>query len=226
MTIINHSHRFVFVHVPKAAGTSVTGHLSELTNYCDLEIGGTAFGEKVQGAYARRFGITKHSTARDLRAVMGHVTWAKYFKFAVVRNPFERCVSSFHFLRKWMGAGEFGEHLRRFETFEEYVLSDLWGKSLGPDNILRPQMHWLRAGPTSTSLLVDYVCRVETLAVDLKHVYQAIGLRADRENSLIPHLNKSKADIAVTWNEAIKDRIIERYMEDFEVLNYSEMPSE
>ena len=61
MTIINNSYKFIFGHIPKAAGTTITNQLSAYTNYCDLEIGGTCFGEKIQPAYKKRFNISKHS---------------------------------------------------------------------------------------------------------------------------------------------------------------------
>lgn len=39
--IVNHTHKFIFVHVPKSAGTSVTQMFSEYSSYRDLEVGGT-----------------------------------------------------------------------------------------------------------------------------------------------------------------------------------------
>jgi len=84
MAIINHSFNFVFVHVPKAAGTSVTSILSKYTNYCDLEIGATEFGEYIQPAYKKRFGLAKHSPARDIRNLVGAVAWSKFFTFSFV----------------------------------------------------------------------------------------------------------------------------------------------
>ncbi|HAS51979.1 MAG TPA: hypothetical protein DCS21_09670, partial [Gammaproteobacteria bacterium] len=30
---------------------------------------------------------------------MGIVDWSRYFTFAFVRNPFTRCLSTYHFLR-------------------------------------------------------------------------------------------------------------------------------
>ena len=47
MAIINQSKKFIFVHVPKAAGTSVTSAFSKYTSYQDLEIGGAKFGESI-----------------------------------------------------------------------------------------------------------------------------------------------------------------------------------
>ena len=69
--IVNHSHKFIFVHVPKAAGTSVSELFSKFSAYSDLEVGGTELGEALQNAYKCRFGLTKHSTAEEIRAVVG-----------------------------------------------------------------------------------------------------------------------------------------------------------
>ena len=73
--IVNHSHKFIFVHVPKAAGTSVSELFSKFSAYSDLEVGGTELGVALQKAYKRRFGLSKHSTAEVIRAIVGEETW-------------------------------------------------------------------------------------------------------------------------------------------------------
>jgi hypothetical protein len=224
MAIINNSFKFIFVHIPKTAGTSVTSVLSRYTNYCDLEIGGTEFGERIQPAYQRRFGVAKHSTANALRNLVGPVTWSKYFSFAFVRNPFSRCLSTFHFLRKWEGAGEeFAKKMRSFSSFEEYVLSDLWEESNGPDDIFRPQVHWLRARPKAQELLVDSVGFVEKIEEDLARIVNVIDPgRGQLRVSAVPKLNRSgAAPTADIHDDRVLEKIVTHYRDDFDAFAYS-----
>ncbi len=101
MTLINHTYRFVFVHVPKNAGTSVTRYLSQLSTYRDLEIGATRLGEEMAPAYRERFGLHKHSTLAEIRDVMGPEIMSGYRTIAVVRDPEDRVRSVFRFLSTW-----------------------------------------------------------------------------------------------------------------------------
>lgn len=228
MTIINHTYRFIFVHVPKAGGTSVTSALSALTNYCDQEVGGTAFGEKVQSAYRDRFGLAKHSTSAEIRNLVGAVTWGRYFTFGFVRNPFARALSTYHFLRKWEGQNtKFLEQMRAFESFEEYVLSDIWDQGHGPDQIFRPQAYWLRALHGDRTF-VSYIGRLETIAESLIGIFEIIDAPKHIVNALtIPHKNRSSdstSDFICEDNRVI-EKIVTRYEVDFQSFNYSTDPS-
>lgn len=229
MSIINNSYKFIFVHVPKAAGTSVTNALSVLTNYCDLEIGGTHFGERVQGAYRERFGLAKHSTATEIRNVVGTVLWSRYVTFSFVRNPFTRCLSTYHFLRKWEGGNpELRQQIQSFETFDDYVLSKVWDESNGPDQIFRPQAHWLRSPAGANSLLVNYLGKLETLESDLQTVLHMIDApKKVIENLKLLHLNKSQEKVElISKNTRVVEKIIKRYAIDFELFKYTTNPEQ
>jgi len=67
MSIINNKYKFIFVHVPKNGGTSITNFLSSYSTALDIEIGGTQIGELLQTSYIERYGISKHSTSLNLK---------------------------------------------------------------------------------------------------------------------------------------------------------------
>jgi hypothetical protein len=224
MAIINNSHQFIFIHVPKAAGTSLTNALRPYTNYCDLEIGGTEFGEQIQPAYRRRFGLAKHSTAMDIRHIVGTIKWSQMYSFSFVRNPFSRCLSTYYFLRKWQGLNaDFAKKIKSFNSFDEYVLSDIWQESNGPDEIFRPQIHWLRAKPNNNQLLVDFVGHIETIETDFAIVLNSIGIAANKQKTLVlPQLNRSQqSSLSDIKNPLVIDKIINKYRIDFETFDYS-----
>lgn len=225
MCIINHTHKFVFVHVPKAAGTSVSSWLSQYSTYRDLEIGGTQFGERIQGAYARRFGLRKHSSAQFIRSIAGDEVWTRYFSFAFVRNPFSRAVSIYQFLCSWTGAGEYGDAVRRFDSFEHWLLSDEWLSSNGPDGILKPQKAWICGADDSDRSLVDYLGRMESIETDIAQIALRIGLPVTNlPFSATPRMNASDGRKKVRWNEAMAERVVTRYRADFERFEYPTIP--
>jgi hypothetical protein len=218
MAIINSSKKFVFVHVPKAAGTSVTNALSKYTTYQDLEIGGTHFGEQIQPAYKKRFGIGKHTPASGIREVIGQGAWDSMFKFSIVRNPYERVISTYKFLNKWEGTPEeFKKQLAKFNDINDYILSDMWEERDGPDFIFKPQTFWLTDINDRSKLIVDFVGKLEALDEDLARIVSKIeGSKAEMVTA--PQLNKTEGDFKLS-SEAI-EKINRVYARDFNFFDY------
>ncbi len=97
--LISTSHKFIFVHVPKSAGSSVTAVLQpyclpknrtlwrRLSSFLPLR-------ENVRKVYFRQ-----HDTAAKIRAKLGPEVFDEFTSFAIVRNPFDHAVSLFEFLK-------------------------------------------------------------------------------------------------------------------------------
>ena len=100
IVIVCNRHRFIFVHLHKTGGTSVTRALDPLLGWNDVICGATQFGNAVDRAYRQRFGLHKHCHARDIRAVVGEEIWREYFTFAFARNPYSRAVSLYTYIHR------------------------------------------------------------------------------------------------------------------------------
>ena len=221
MAIINNTFKFVFIHVPKAAGTSVTSELAKYTNYCDLEIGGTAFGENVQPFYRNKFGLYKHIPASELKNILGQKDWSRYFKFSVVRHPADRLLSTFNFLKQWDGTpADLKSKLESFPGFDEFVRSQVWKNRPGPDNIFYPQTHWLC---DKGGLLVDFVGKLETLNQSLREIIDLAGL-PKTTNTELKQLNASSGEKRFdNISVASKKLINEFYNSDFTTFDYEKL---
>jgi len=222
MAIINTTFGFVFVHVPKSAGTSVTSVLSGLCTILDIEIGGSSFGEAVQSAYLRRHGISKHSSARELRTVLGEQLWLKYVSFGVVRHPLDRLASAYRFLRQWNSPQNrlLGQMIA-FQSFADFVASDVWIEAEGPDRIFRPQAFWL-ADAHKDEILVDRVLHTETLNTDLQRLLLDLGIPRAKVPIDVPQLNSTrKTDQPVQLSGDLLERVRTRYARDLRMFGYS-----
>ena len=190
MTIINNTHQFIYLHVPRTAGTSITTLFSSLTTIFDLEIGATDFGEKIQDAYHERFQISKHSALTEIYNAIGDQVFKNYFKFSFVRNPFDRIFSTYNFLRSWDSPDKnFNNLMQSFNSFSEFIFSDCLAKTFVPDNMFYPQSHWLCSNTDDVGL--DFIGRVEDLSADIANILNIIDVESLVDKTKLQILNES-----------------------------------
>ena len=214
--ILNHQHRFIFVHVPKAAGTTISRALAPLTTFRDIEIGGTKYGEAIQERFAARFDLRKHSTAAAIQAKCpGHV-WRRFFVFAYVRDPYSRAYSVYRFLQRWKEGPHNAEVAG--QSFEEFLRSDAVAE--GEIEIAKPQVHWLcKDGEMLAG--IDFVGRVERFSEDFGFIQSVIHRRpthwtGDRHDNA----SAKAGEWQTHMTPRAQARVEELYAEDFRVWDY------
>ena len=218
MCIINNTYGFVFVHIPKCGGTSLTFALSHLNYYRDLEIGSTTYGEELNKIFGKRYGIWKHSQAREIRNILGQVTWSKYYTFSIVRNPYARTMSTYAYLKHHDDAYTF---MKKFASFSEFLRSDEWASS-GPDRMFEPQVAWF-VDAHKTNIVTD-IFHLEDIQDNLQSIGERLGLAPHQVSKLeFPHRNKIRK--APHGHDGIRDEdldlIYRRYKVDFDTFGYS-----
>jgi len=85
--IIDHKHKFVFCHIPRTGGSSFSEYIR---NYCTARKNlGKENGEFIEVSHTPLWNIKKlYFRDPDHK-------WEEYFKFAIIRNPYDRLVSLF-----------------------------------------------------------------------------------------------------------------------------------
>jgi hypothetical protein len=100
--IISRGRGYVFVHAPKTGGTALALALEARAMKDDILIGDTP---KARQRKRRLPGVTtrgrlwKHSTLADVDGLITADEAAELFVFTIVRNPWDRVVSYYHWLR-------------------------------------------------------------------------------------------------------------------------------
>src|SRR6266446_313500 len=175
--LISHKKRFIYLKTIKTAGTSIEIYFERecvdpsmydgprhLIDETCSEWGVVGYrGESLTGKQ-----WFNHMPARAIRDILSRKAWDSYFKFCVVRNPFDKVVSYWWMTldepkRKFLTAVEFGK-IR--SEFKQWVMSD--------DNF---PIEKDRATYTIDGrVCVDYVLRYESLLADLKAVCGMIGV--------------------------------------------------
>lgn len=175
--LISNRHRFVFVHVYKNAGTSITAALKPfalnrwqwgLHRVCSLA--------RLPFPYPDPQPLPTHASAAEIASALGRETFNAYFRFAFVRNPWDWQVSLYEYMLRSRTHPQ--HHLiRGLGSFEAYIQ---WRCS----HEVRCQKDFLYS--RKGERLVDYVGRFESLDADFRAICARIGIRAS-----LPRLNVS-----------------------------------
>lgn len=182
----------IFIHVPKVAGTSIAQ---------------TLFG---QGS--------RHVPYYEYKVANGW-KFRRYFKFAFVRNPWDRLVSAFFFLRKG-GLSEPDRlwsmnNLAAFDDFESFVMGWLSRESVQAWVHFKPQHYWIC--DREQTVMVDFVGRYESIGSDFKLVADRLGCSRS-----LPLVNQSNhRHYSAYYSPEMRRKVAAVYREDVETFKYS-----
>ena len=130
--IISPGRTFIFVHIPKTGGTSMALALEARAHRDDILIGDTPKAIKRKRrltALKPRGRLWKHSTLADIDGIVSPEDLDGLFVFTMVRNPWDRMVSYYHWLRH-QRFDHPAVRLAKARSFDAFVLHPETGASL------------------------------------------------------------------------------------------------
>lgn len=101
--IISSGRRYIFVHVPKTGGTALSLALEDKAMADDILIGDTPKAVKRRARIKKLKSngrLWKHSRLADIEGLVSPESFKDYFIFTIVRNPWDRSVSYYHWLQR------------------------------------------------------------------------------------------------------------------------------
>jgi hypothetical protein len=184
----------IFIHTPKCAGVSVAQAL---------------YGNLAGG----------HTTLNEYIRIFEPKNILSYFKFSIVRNPWDRLVSAYFFL-KGGGWGTldnelFTRELSGFKDFNDFVQRWLCKENaMISHQVFKPQNHFILDKYEIVEL--DYIGRFE----DLENSFKAITKSLKIESSLV-FANQSKHNVYRDYYNEKSKRIVSKvYEKDIDYLKY------
>jgi chondroitin 4-sulfotransferase 11 len=193
---------FLFIHIQKTGGTSVTEALAPL----------------VPDATQHEMAKDVHASALWVRETIGAEAFANLYRFAFVRNPYDRLLSWYSMIQQ-LPLDNLTNLQRTVRvncpTFESFVLH-------GPD-VVRPEF---AAAFRRTQLsyiadrqgrvLMDLVGRFERFAEDVHAAFQRIGVEA-----ALPHVNPSRhVHYRDAYSLRMRAAVRFRFRQDFDAFGY------
>lgn len=184
--------RTVFVHVPKCGGKSVIRDLYDLDVH-------DWFG---------------HPGIQFYSALLGPSRFRSFRKFAVLRDPVQRCRSAYFFAKQGgfdLATDKEIEAQTRDLDFDGFVQDGTLSDMLDKYVIFRPQWRFVTA--PEGYVMVDKICRLETLDKDLRGLF-GNEFYFDK----ISHINTSEYRRDKPVDPATEAEIQRLYQRDYDLL--------
>jgi hypothetical protein len=200
-------YKCIHIHIPKCAGTSI--------NY--------ALGFKKKPTSKDGYGMWKHANARLFKEkYTSEEQWNNYFKFAIVRNPFDRIVSSYNFLCRDIKPCNFRDRL----MFKDFIFRKGEFKDLiAPSLIIKKENKYQQIKTTASyimdennNLMIDYVGRFENLKNEWEFICKKIGIKID-----LPHKNKHSRNnkhYRDYYDDETREFVLKACEKDLEIFGY------
>lgn len=194
--MISHKHKFIFIHIPKCAGSSLHNYFRQYGDDPDFDYWHPTFQQYCD----------KHKQSID------------YTKIISIRNPWDRLVSAFYYLK---GGGNKTKHdieLKKIfniyeNNFKDWVVHFL-------ENALELNLKVNHFKPISFYISkkdIDCAIRTESIQEDFDIVCDKIGIPQQQ----LPHKNKSKhKHYTEYYDKQTREIVAEKYAKDIEYFGY------
>lgn len=185
-----HNTKSIFIHIPKAAGKSVSQSL---------------YGDDKPG----------HYYAYDYKNE-SQIFFSSYFKFAFVRHPLDRAYSAYSFLTKGgstQADKRMGELIKeKFKTFDHFANNWLCCGNEQSWVHFIPQSLFTH---TNGALSIDFIGKFETIQTDFELIKEKVN-----PSAALIKINKTPNKKETKFSEETIERIYKTYKDDYLNFNY------
>lgn len=216
--IISENYNFIFVHIPKTAGLSVTDAFGKY---------GRPRGRSLWRSISRRLPVTEkpgrahfrvHEPASTMISKITRPVFDRFFTFSVVRNPFDHAVSHYEYMKQFRIKST-AEKVAKM-SFQEYLeyrsKPPFWNDTIFAR--MPAQCYYLT--DKNGNIVVDRLVYFENLNSELTQLAGDLKL----PDFQLRHVNKTKADrkaFHTYYNDQTASLVRKIYAPDFDALGYS-----
>lgn len=205
--IVSQAKKFIFFAVPKTGTHAVRELLSSHKGPDDWEQQ-ILFGEQLSPIPDIAKIQHGHISAQQIAPYLDKDAWENYFKFAIVRNPFDRFISICFFLNR--------NNPKFIETPLLWMKSAIAVPRFRERVLVKPQ--FLQLTDTQGIIAMDYVGRYETLQDSMDEICTRLQI----ESTLLKKRNASEhKQYREYYDDELKAAVETFYQQDLQRFNYS-----
>jgi hypothetical protein len=194
--MISHKHKGIFTAIPKTGSTTMCLVLENN----DWEFIFKSFGRDSQHdrAIHQQEYFQKHN-----------YDYTSYFKFAFVRNPWERCLSAHRWLVR-IGVLE-------NTPFRKFIHDYCSSRARFPRFFQKMDLQYNWICDNNQNVIVDFIGRFENFQEDFDIICDKIGIPKQK----LPHQNPTKhKSYTEYYDDETKQIVAEKFAKDIEYFNY------
>jgi hypothetical protein len=214
--MISHKHKCIFIHIPKSGGTSIEDIIWPST--ADRSEENLWGGLIDQYSNKHQTGGLQHLLASQVKQEVGEEVFSKYYKFTFVRNPWDKAVSQYSYLK---GRNDLRKLIGIKENAEFKTYLDLIQKTI--------HVQWMPQSKffldNNGEKLVDFVGKLEDFDNNVHDVLDTLNIRKgifQKKIRKIPHSKKSsRTHYSDYYDKESKELVENIYGQDIELLGYS-----
>lgn len=216
--IVSHEHKFIFVHLDRTGGRSITVALAPYCGPLDIIT-------PIDGRLGRNCeGFNRHDSAQEIRRKVGRQVWDEYFKFTFERNPWDKILS-----RYWDYAGDdkkkaykkvYERIVGRPLGFKGWFTMRVWQGRLTEAGHIRFPRHFHRYTEKGR-LMVDFVGRFECREAHLRTLSRRLGLPVDTSIWVGSETRKDRAPYTEHYDASMNRIVQSVFRKDLELLGYA-----
>lgn len=204
--LISKKHKFLFIHIYKNAGTSITNALLPFAANEWQWFASRALKKFNLLAPFHPSPYPMHIKGPELISVMGKEAFESYFSFAIVRNPWDWQVSLYRYMLKDPIHPQH-ELAKTFGSFDRYIQWRCHEEVRCQKDFIYSQ---------DNQLLVDFVGKFETLDTDFRSICARIGIAA-----VLPKLNVSnETPYRQYYTDETRDLVRRTFAPDIKLFGY------
>jgi hypothetical protein len=212
--MISHKHKFIFIHIPKCGGSSVEQAMLNHEGIDEERILAWDFTSEERQKYRVYYKYGGIDVQHKKIDQYKDENEKKYFTFTFVRNPWERFLSEYFYIRKQHGCGcDEKEFNLKYSTFRDFVVEGGASCCWYAHNF--PQIDFVFNA--NQNKLTNFVGRCEDMQTDFDYVCKKIGISKIE----LPYRNPTKhKHYTEYYNDETREIVAERYAKDIEYFGY------
>ena len=228
MCSINHDLKAIFIHTQKNGGLYVQTILEQHYNFKTIcftrddheefnDFTSTKPTDNNGFMQLRKKGVLRYfesSKQYNELANMNEEKWNSYYKFSIIRNPYDKIVSTWKYLKikNLINDISFENFIKEYSNCNDYAFTHAFISQY--DHLL----------DTNNELKINYNCKFENLNEELVIVLNKLGCEIKHpkiilDKNIIDSLN-NKENYCINYNDEIIGLVNNYFKDDFEKFNF------